>query len=41
MVLLVLALISLLVGMIVDEWVFALRKRYERGGFRRQQQSKA
>ena len=41
MVLLVLALISLLVGMIVDEWVFALRKRYERGGFRRRQQSKA
>ena len=41
MVLLVLALMSLLVGMIVDEWVFALRKRYERGGFRRRQQSKA
>ena len=41
MVLLVLALISLLVGMIVDEWVFALRKRYERGGFRRRQQSNA
>lgn len=41
MVLLVLALISLLVGMTVDEWVFALRKRYEKGGFRRRQQSKA
>ena len=41
MMLLVLALISLLVGMTVDEWVFALRRRYERGGFRRRQQSKA
>ena len=41
MVLLWLALISLLVGMTVDEWVFALRRRYEKGGFRRRQQSKA
>lgn len=38
---LVLGLISLLVGMIVDEWAFALRRRYERGGSRRRQQSKA
>ena len=39
--LLVLALISLLVGMIVDEWVFALRRRYEKGKSHRRQQSKA
>lgn len=38
---LVLGLVSLLVGMIVDEWVFALRKRYEKGHPRRRQQSKA
>lgn len=38
---LVLSLISLLVGMTVDEWVFALRRRYEKRGSRRRQQSKA
>jgi len=27
---LALSLISLLVGMIVDEWIFALRERYEK-----------
>ena len=41
MMLLVLALISLLVGMTVDEWVFALKRRYGKGGSRRLQQSKA
>ena len=41
MVLLVLALIVLLVGMTVNEWIFAPRKRYEKGGFRRRQQIKA
>lgn len=39
--LLVLGLVSLLVGMIVNEWVFALRKRYKKGGLHRRQQSKA
>lgn len=38
---LVLCLVLLLVGMIIDEWVFALRRRYEKGGFRRRQQSNA
>ena len=37
----VLGLVSLLVGMIVDEWVFALRKRYGKNGVRKRQQSKA
>ena len=38
---LALGLVSLLVGMIVDEWVFALRKRYGKGGPRRRQQLEA
>ncbi len=38
---LVLGLVSLLVGMIVDEWVFALRRRYKKGASRRRHQSKA
>ena len=41
MVLLVLALISLLISIIVDEWIFALRRRYEKGKSRTRQQSKA
>ena len=41
MAVIVLSLISLLVGMTADEWVFALRRRYEKGGSRQRWQSKA
>lgn len=41
MVFVALVLALVLVGMIVDEWAFALRKRYKRGRLRRRQQNRA